>query len=135
MPLDVQGLREAEAAFRRLSGRPLQRIQSESMTDAIGLAYRYARRNNVGFVNRKGWLRASLRIEQSRDRLGRFATAVQLVAGTYYARWVEHKPRTIDQRPGPPYWFGFVGRRVRDRVIRRTGRLIARNVQREWVRK
>ena len=111
----------AAARFRRLgqSDELVQRIVSPALMEAADEAFKIARRNRFGFVNRTGRLRRSLRIEQARDARGRFATSIQLVASTPYAAFVEFKARSRDRRPGPPYWLARAFRLARNRIRRR----------------
>lgn len=101
----VRGADELSDKLNKMySRRGLNRIAAGPVRDSLRLAYFQANTRNWGFTDRTGDLRASLRMEQARDVAGRFATAWALVAATPYARFVEWKARTIDGRPGPPYW-------------------------------
>ena len=115
----VADARKLERSLRYMERKGTQRIAENVAQDLAEEAFKIADDPTVGFVNRTGRLRASLRIEQARDVRGRFKSGKALVASTPYAAWVEFRARTIDKRRGPPYWFGEVMRRLRRRAQRR----------------
>ena len=106
-----------------------QRITSPAARRTVRRAWKIARRRGYGFRDRTGLLRRSLRIEQARDRKGRFETGWQLVASTRYAAFVEFRRRTRDRRPGPPYWLGRAFAQVRKRMPRDLADEVRRNVE------
>ena len=106
-----------------------QRITSPAARKTVMRAWRVARRRGYGFRDRTGLLRRSLRVEQARDRRGRFQTGWQLVASTRYAAFVEYRQRTRDLRPGPPYWLNRAFGQVRSRLPRELAQEVRRNVE------
>lgn len=88
-----------------------------------------AERLDYGFTDRTGKLRASVRILQVRDAGGRFGSGFTLESDVFYAPFVEFKPRTIDKRLGPPYWFGRLAegryaRQIEDAALQAAGRAV-----------
>ena len=122
--------------FKRLSTVDgVQRVVSPALFEAAEEALRLVKRRNYGFVDRSRKLRKSIRLEQARDFLGRYTTSVQLVAATAYAFWVEWKKRTIDKRPGPPYYLTRAWQLKARRMARRAGELVGVELARELRRR
>ena len=107
-----------ELAFRYMARTGVQRVARNVAKDVADEGLKLAKRPGLGFVDRTGRLRASVRLEQARDVRGRFRSGYALVARTAYAGYVEYRRRTRDRRRGPPYFIGEVMRRLR-RLARR----------------
>ena len=115
------------AKFKRMRTRNgLQRITTAPLLDGAEDVLRFVKRRNYGFKNRTGRLRRSMRIEQARDRRGRYATGYQIVMRAPYAAFVEFVKRTLDKREGPPYVLG--SKKVRA-LLRRVGRKVVRDMR------
>ena len=89
---------------------------------------REAEKPGRGFKDRTGRLRRSLRIRQLRQARGRWTTGWELVSLVRYAVFVEHRRRTRDRRPGPPYWLEPAVRRALTRVRRTLRRDVRRGI-------
>lgn len=127
--------------FRRMAAQSKRTITTPSLERGADMFINLVRRPNWGFFDRTHRLRQSVKVERLREDgklVGVSVIAGDSIAnarGEEYAGFVERKPRTVDSRPGPPYWFGRAWRIVRRRVTRLVNKEVEKRVAKQGRRR